>query len=371
MAESNYLPSSNQSAFHKPGLKQNKINHNFDMSRIRSLFSTLLFIVFLTTPALMAQDEPLGDRMKEKLKSEEFNVTFLMQTFGNVTFTDRDFNDSNGYELDANRLGFRGVLDGKFSYRLQLEYTDSPTILDARMGYSFSDQLELQVGSFKPRLSADLDPNPGITNFIDRARQVGATMNNREIGITLLGESKGWGYAFGMYNGNRLQNENDGRFLYTGRLSYTFGEEGNSLEFAINGAFNQTENERVGKSGLTSAGDRELFGAYVQFEKDPLFGTFEYLQSSFEAVELQADETISGFFATLGTNVSERTQLIARWDHLEYDVSNLKSDLLLLAWKRKITSLFSIHINGLALLGPEEFDGEDQFGVKANFQFQF
>ncbi|WP_158278723.1 porin [Rhodohalobacter mucosus] len=341
------------------------------MSIKLTYFSTILLIILLSAPNLQAQDEPLGDRMKEKLKSEEFNVTFLMQTFGNVTFTDREFNDSNGFELDANRLGFRGVLDGNFSYRLQLEYTDSPTILDARLGYTFSDQLEVQVGSFKPRLSADLDPNPGITDFIDRARQVGATMNNREIGITLLGESSGWGYAFGMYNGNRLQNENDGRFLYTGRLSYTFGEDGNSLEFALNGAFNQTENERVGKSGLTSAGDRELYGIYAQFEKNPLFGTFEYLQSSFDAVELLAEETISGFFATLGTNISERDQVIARWDHLEYDVINQESDLLILAFKRKVTSLISIHINGLALLGSEEFNGENQFGVKTNLQFQF
>jgi hypothetical protein len=331
-----------------------------------------LSILILTASNLFAQtNEPLADRMKEKLKSEEFNVTFLMQTFGNVTFTDRDFNDGNGYELDANRLGFRGVLDGKFSYRFQLEYTDAPSILDARMGYAFSDNFQIQVGSYKPRLSADLDPNPGITDFIDRARQVGAMMNNREIGITLLGENNGFNYAFGMYNGNRLENKNDGRFLYTGRLSYTFGNAGRSLELGLNGGYNQTENERVGRSGLTSLGNREIFGFYAKFTNASLFGTVEYLQSNFDAQELQAEESISGFYGTLGKNITERDQILARWDHLEYDILNRNSDLLILAWKRKITSLFSIHVNALALLGSEDFDGEDQYGLKANFQFQF
>lgn len=331
-----------------------------------------LSILMLTATGLYAQsDEPLGDSMKEKLKSKEFNVTFLMQTFGNVTFTDSEFNDGNGYELDANRLGFRGVLDGKFSYRFQLEFTDAPSILDARLGYAFSDNLQIQVGSYKPRLSADLDPNPGITDFIDRARQVGAMMNNREIGITLLGENDGLNYAFGMYNGNRLENENDGDFLYTGRLSYTFGDDDNSLELGLNGALNQSENERVGRSGLTSLGDRTIFGIYAEFNKAPVFGTFEYLQSDFDALELQTEETISGFYGTIGTNITERDQLIARWDHLEYDILNRNSELLILAWKRKVTSLISIHINALALIDSEEFDGDNQFGLKGNLQFQF
>ena len=334
--------------------------------------TTTLFLLLFTAATLSAQtEEPLGDRMKENLKSEEFNVIILLQTFGNVTFTDREFNDSNGFELDANRLGVRGVLDGKLSYTLQLEFTDAPSILDARMGYAFSDKFQIIAGSYKPRLSADLDPNPGITDFIDRARPVGAMMNNREIGLTLLGENKGFNYAFGMYNGNRLQNESDGRLLYTGRLSYSFGSDDNSLELGLNGAINQTENERVGRSGLTSTGDRTIFGFYAEFDKAPLFGTFEYLQSDFDALELQAEETISGFYGTLGTNITERDQILARWDHLEYNLTDRNSDLLILAWKRKITSLFSIHVNGLALLGSEEFNGENQYGIKTNFQLQF
>lgn len=338
---------------------------------MKTLSITLILLLFAASNLFAQNDEPLGDRMKDKLKSEEFNLTILLQTFGNITFTDREFNDSNGFELDANRIGVRGVLDGKLSYTLQLELADAPSILDARMGYAFSDKFQIIAGSYKPRLSADLDPNPGITDFIDRARPVGAMMNNREIGLTFLGEIEGVNYALGMYNGNRLQNESDGRLLYTGRLSYTFGSEDNSLELGLNGAYNQTENERVAKSGLTSTGDRTIFGFYAEFDKAPLFGTLEYLQSNFDALELQQEETISGFYGTLGTNITERDQILARWDHLEFDILESNSDLLILAWKRKITSLFSIHVNGLALLGSEEFNGENQYGIKTNFQLQF
>lgn len=65
---------------------------------------------------------------------------------------------------------------------------------------------------------------------MNRVRQVGAMMNSREIGLTLLGGSGGLNYRFGMYNGTGRSRENDNRFLYTSRLGYTFDLPGDASE---------------------------------------------------------------------------------------------------------------------------------------------
>jgi hypothetical protein len=108
----------------------------------------------------------------------------------------------------------RGQLESNFVYRLQLELRNSPSIIGALVGYRFSDQFQLVAGAFKSFLSADLDPNPGDTDFINRARLVGSMMKSREIGLTAIGNSGQFNYSFGMYNGYGLQTANDYRLLY-------------------------------------------------------------------------------------------------------------------------------------------------------------
>lgn len=327
----------------------------------------VVLLLIISVPEVKAQ-EVLADEMRQKLKSKEFSVGILLQSTGNFSFTDDEFNGGNQFDIGATRLTFRGTVDNNFIYKMQMDFRRTVSIMDAQVGYAFSENFRIITGAFKPFLSIDLDPNPGATDFISRARQVPAMMKSREIGVTALGESGGFNYRVGMYNGNGLARFNDSGFLYTGRLGYTVASENSDLKIGLNGAVNQTEMERVGNSGLISTGGRTLYGFFTQYEGESVFGTFEFLQTQFDTPEPDIEETITGFFATLGTSVSEKTDLLARWDHLEYDQFNGKSELLILGLNHQATQLVSFQVNLLALV-PESDD--TQIGLSGNFQFQF
>jgi len=331
----------------------------------KSIVIGLLLLVIV--PTLHAQ-EPFADQMKDRLKSEEFNVGFLMQSLANFSFTDDDFNGGNLFDLGATRLSFQGSLDNNFLYKMQMDFRRNASIMDARIGYAFTENFRIITGAFKPYVSIDLDPGPGNTDFIDRARQVGSMLNSREIGITALGESGGLNYRFGIYNGTGLSRSNDGNFLYTGRLGYTIQLHESEFKFGLNGALNQTETERVGNTGLVSTGDRTLYGFFAQYNSSKIFGSFEFLQTRFNSLEPNTEEIISGFFATLGTHLSQKTELLARWDHLEFDVLDQKSELLILGINHQATQLISFQVNLLTLINDED---DTQVGVAGNFQFQF
>lgn len=333
---------------------------------MKKLLLCFLFLMIFFSDSFA--QEPLADRMRENLKSEEFNVGFLLQSLANFSFTNEEFNGGNKFDIGATRLTFGGSVDNGFLYKMQMDFRRTVSILDAQIGYAFSDDFRIITGAFKPFLSIDLDPNPGATDFINRARQVGAMMNSRELGITALGESGNLNYRVGMYNGNGLSRTNDGGFLYTARLGYLIPSENSEFKIGLNGAVNQTEMERIGNTGLISTGDRVLYGFFLQYDSETIFGDFEFLQTQFDTLEPDTEETITGFFATLGTHLSNKTDLLGRWDHLEFDEFGQSSELLIFGLNHQATQLISFQANLLTLI-PET--GDTQVGLSGNFQFQF
>lgn len=338
------------------------------MTLAKILLVGMICILFLSVAfpqGLAAQGE---ETWREKLKTERLQVGMLLQSVGVFSFQDDTFNGGRRFELGATRLDLRGMLESNFTYRLQVDFRRSPNILDAQVGYRASDLFHLVAGSFKPFLSADLDPSPANTDFIDRARLVGAMMNSREIGLTIIGTSGQLLYRFGMYNGYGLQTANDNRFFYTARLGYVADLDNGSVDFSLNGAINTSENERVGNTGLISTGDRILYGGFVKYDSEKLFGTIEFLQTKFERSDIGLDETITGFYATIGYKVSGRDELLARWDHLSFDVRDSSSELIVLGWNHQATRLIGFQVN---LLGQLNNGDNDQFGISGNFQFAF
>jgi hypothetical protein len=332
-----------------------------------------LFIFVLLMPFSMVYGQTSSDTvddLKDRFKSEELNVGLLLQSVGVLSLDDDDFNGGRQFELGATRLDIRGELPSNFIYRLQLDFRRSMSVMDARVGYRFSDQFRVVTGMFKPYLSADLDPSPAATDFINRARLVGSMLNSRELGVTALGESEGFNYRLGIYNGNGRQLGNDdNRFLYTARLGYQVNlVDDGTIDFGLNGAVNTSESEQVGNSGLFSAGDRTIYGAFVKYDSDTFFGTVEFLQSGFEVQGLNFDETITGFYATIGNNISDQSQLLARFDHLSFDVTRNDSNRVVLGWNYQATELVSFQLNGLLQFN----DGDDnQAGISGNLQFYF
>lgn len=336
------------------------------MKKYLLLFLTLL----LFTPGLLAQeDEPLADRLSEMLKSDVFRLGILLQSEGVFSFDDNTFIGGRKFDLGATRLDFQGRVDQNFIYRLQLEFRRQTSVLDAQMGYLIGDHHRIIAGAFKPYLSRDLDPSPGNTDFIGRARQVRTMMNTREIGVTFVGVPDQWSYAFGIYNGTGLSRVNDNRFLYTTRISYEVEFEEAVINVGFNGALNQTRLEAVGNTGLISEGDRTLYGFFVDFESNGLFGAFEFLQTRFDAVEFSGNtEIINGFYLTLGSGFTDKDKLLLRWDHLGFDLSDRVSDRFILGWNHQATRLISFRTN---LIGQFDTGGDKNYGASGVMQFQF
>ncbi len=333
--------------------------------------SVISLLMFTPAHAEHHGDEPLTIKMNELLKRGYIDVGLLLQSRGIFSFQDDSFQGGRKFDLGATRLDVRGVLDQGFTYRLQLDFRNSPSVIDAQVGYRFSDSFRLVAGAFKPFTSIDLDPGPGNTDFINRARHVGAMMNSREIGVTALGNfDSGFNFRAGIYNGTGLTRSNDNAFMYSLRLGYETSLENGRFNIGTNTFFvDQNDSFRVGNSGLTSEEGRVLYGLFLEYDQGPFFSTIEFLQTHFDARELNnEEEIISGFFITLGLQANEKNQVLARWDYLGYDTIGSNSDRFLLGWNYQATSLFSFSVNAVAELNDSD---DDFFGLLGQMQFQF
>jgi hypothetical protein len=315
------------------------------------------------------QEEPLGDRLRQMLKTEVFSLGLLLQSEAYFSFKDDGFNGGRAFDLGATRLDLRGKVDGNFSYRLQTDFRRTISVMDAQVGYHHSENFRVIAGAFKPFLSIDLDPGPGDTDFMNRARQVGAMMNSREIGVTFMGEPGPFNYRIGIYNGTGLTRQNDNRFMYTLRLGYDFEIDNGALDIGINAALNQTQGFNVGNTGFTSVSDRLLYGAFLRYDSPVFFGDFEFLKTFFDAAQLAGQrETITGFFATAGIHASPKNDFLVRWDHLSYDLRDSSSELVTIGWNHQATSLISFQLN---LLVQFDNNSNENFGLSGVIQYQF
>lgn len=330
------------------------------------IFLLSIFSLFATDVHAQTNSEPLSDELHEMLKSDPFNVGLLLQSTANYSFKEDDFNDGRSFGLGVARLRLGGELDGNFSYVLQMEFLRGVSAIDLALGYEKSEQFKIVVGAQKPDIGLDLQPNPGNTDFINRARLIGTMINSREVGVSAQGTLNVFDYNVAVFNGQGLDIENDGNFMYLAKLGYTVELDANgSVYAAVNGALNTTEDHAVGNSGF-SATDRLIYGAYAKFDSDVWFGALEFLQTSFDDQE-PTNERITGFYTTIGNKVTDRSEILGRWDHISYNNEDFNSNRFVLGWNYQATTLISFQVNALA-----EFDDIDErFGISGNFQFQF
>jgi len=334
----------------------------------------LLTFIFLTVSSGLSQtNEPLTDEMTDLLKSDPFNVGILLQSTANYSFSEDGFNNGRNFGLGVGRLSFRGELDNNFNYTFQMEFLRQRPVIDLALGYTFSEQFSVKAGAQKPDIGLDLQPSPGDTDFINRARLIGTMLNSREIGISAEGTVDNFDYTVSVYNGFGLRTlGNDDRFMYLAKVGYNIDLGGNqSLYVGGNGFLNTSQNEPVGNTGLFSMSDRIAYGVFADYDSDVWFGSFELLGTNFDTRLTPAgqlvDETITGFYLTGGHKISDQNEVLARWEHQNWDVADRDFDLFTLGWNHQATSVISFQVN---LLGEFDDAGES-FGLSGNFQFQF
>jgi hypothetical protein len=335
------------------------------MKKLLTLFLLTLFSSTFTIA--QNQNEPLVNDMRDRLKSESFNVGLLLQSTANFSFDDDNFLGGRGFGIGVSRLKFNGLVDQSFSYNFQLEFSRNRSLIDLALGYHHSEHFVLKAGIMKPDIGLDLQPNPGDTDFINRSRIIGAMLNSREIGISASGQFEAIDYNIAIFNGYGIRTfDNDNRFMYLAKLGYAANlEDGASLYVGGNMAFNSSTNELVGNTGQFSDEDRFTYGMFARYDSDIWFGAAEFLQSSYDAV---LSERITGFYTTIGNKLDEKNEVLVRWDHLSFDEMDRIDNLIIFGWNHQATSVISFQVN---LLGLITKNNGDRFGLQGNFQFQF
>ncbi len=338
------------------------------MKKTTILLAVMMLYAGLNSSLYAQSDEPLAEQLTERFKTEPLNLGLLVRTNGVFSFEDDSFLNGRQFGLSNARLRFRGTLDQGFTYDMQMEFNRQVSVFDLNVGYKFSDRAHLIAGAQKPDIGLDLRPGPGNTALISRARLIGTMLNSREIGVSLQGDLGSLDYTVSMFNGYGLSTANDNNFMYLAKLGYTIQNESSRIYLGGNSVLNTSENESVGNTGMVSEEDRLIYGAFIDYDSDTFFGAIEFLETTFDRVGQQHDETITGFYVTAGYKVSERNEVLARWDHISYDVDdNRGSERVILGWNHYATSLVKLQLNFIA-----EFDDDDEhFGLAGTFQFQF
>lgn len=331
------------------------------------IFCLMLFLIPAT---LIAQeDEPESGQFFEKFKSEEFNVGALFQMGGVYSIYNDGFNGGRKYDLKTARLYIEGDVESKLNYRFKLDFGEQISIREAYIGYRLTNYLRFNAGAVKPYLSRDLEADLGSVALINRARHTSIMTNKREIGVTLIGDHRFINYRLGVYNGTGLTGENDSRFLYTSRIGIVLGIWDTEIHLGVSGALNMTNSVLVGNTDLLNANDQFIYGGYLEFRSTNFFSTFEFLQTRFNALNLQGrEETINGLYGTLGVNLGRKNQLLTRVDYIDFNLMNQISERVIVGWNYQATNLLTFRLNILA-----QFDNDkaEQFGVESVLQLQF
>lgn len=315
-------------------------------------------------------NEPgMDDQFRSMLTQDYFRVNMLVQSVARFSFEDNSFLGGRGFSVPNARVSLRGNVDGGFYYRVFVNMASEPNLLDAFVGYRYDERLRITAGAQKPTQTLDFTPPPQNIEFISRARITGQLVQSREIGVSAQGDFDNLYYYFGVFNGNRLRNNNNNRLYTIGRLQYTINDViPGFIKVAGSGSFGNSSGVQSGNAGPVLGGERTIFGVDIHAETDLVLFKAEFLTGDLELPGGLLKEKISGYYLTGGYKVRDNTQLLARYQTVFYDLSDFWESQITLGAKRQVTSLISFRFN-LDIYSPKS--GDPQYGASTMMQFNF
>ena len=335
----------------------------------------LLFIILITAGKTYAQERSLDSLLKQNLRNEYFKINMLMQTEGRYSIGDEKIYGGSQFGVANARISFRGNLDNGFFYRLYTNFSNEPELLDAFIGYKFSEGLRITTGQMKPKQTLDYIPNPGATDFIDRAVITGKLVASREIGIALDGNIGDLYYYAGTFNGrNPLEIPAQDDLYFIGRLQYTFRDlVPGFIQIAANASHGGSASGNMGGSGPDIEGKRTTYGTDFRLESNQWILAAEYLAGEYQLLNTSEDEMMDGYYATLGYAVNDEVTILSRWqnyslDHQDFNAFDTSSDMLTLGLNIQTTEFISFQVNAEILM-PDNQD--NKLGLSGVFQLQF
>lgn len=339
---------------------------------------SLLIIILIITGKISAQENSLDSLLKNNLRQEYFTVNMLMQTEGRYSIGDEKIYGGSQFGVANARVSISGKLDNGFFYRLYTNFSSEPELLDAFIGYKLGEGLRITTGKMKPKQTLDYIPNPGATDFIDRAVITGKLVASREVGVAISGNPGNVSYYAGAFNGrNPFETPKKDDLYFIGRLQYTFSELlPGFVQIAVNGSHGGSASRNMGGSGPPNSGKRTTYGADFRLESNSWIIAAEYLAGEYQRFinpNKSPDEKMNGYYTTLGYSVNEDVTILSRWqnyslDNQEINVYDTSSDMLTLGLNIQTTEFISFQVNAEMLM-PES--GDNQFGLSGVFQLQF
>ena len=336
----------------------------------RVIFSLLIPALLFTLPAGAGEIPSLDEQLKNHLHRDYFSVNLLLQSGARFSFHDDNFQGGRTFEAANARISIRGNLDGGFYYRVLYNAVSEPGLLDAFAGYRFSDALSLTFGAMKPDQTLDFLPDPGSTDFVDRTRMTGLLVGSREIGASARGDIGNLYYYAGIYNGNRLNNNNNNRFYGLGRLQYTFEDIlPGTIKVAVSGSHGDSQGTRTGSRGPFLRGRRSIAGGDLRIESNGLLFAAEYLRGALETINLpDVKEVISGYYFTGGYGINPNLMILGRWQSWSFREAGTTENQVTLGANINSTGFVSFQANIDAYLPG---NGGSMYGASLVFQIKF
>ncbi|MBQ8424082.1 MAG: porin [Coprobacter sp.] len=298
------------------------------MKPMQKIVSCMLIIV-LTAGTVSAQTDTM---LVERVSTNEKEITKLKKIvsklprisgFINFRYQYSDKNGgSNSFDVRRARLDFKGNISTKVDYRLFLEFSGTPKVLDAYVRWKIDRRVNVQVGEFKIPFSLENTYGPTTLETIDNSMAIsklcnysdlsGMSANGRDIGIGLYGgflPRDGYNivdYAIGVFNGNGINiSDNNKAKDFSGRLNIN---PLRSLTLSASYYYG-----RYKKSGATYSIDRERVAAGAQWVDNKWLVRSEYLYGK------TADTKSEGVYAVVGYYVHPQVQPLLKYDYFKSD----------------------------------------------------
>ncbi|MFO7924810.1 MAG: porin [Bacteroidales bacterium] len=335
-----------------------------------------IFLIALTASVAMtggtihAQDEPIAGQIRDMIRNEAFTINLLVQSGFSYSLYDDDFLGGRTFKVENARLTFKGQIDERYYYKILVNMRSEPNLLVAFAGYRHSDALRITTGAMKPSQTADLIIDSYATDFVDRAIITGHLVQAREIGLAAEGDINGFYYYSGIFNGSRLNDNNNNKFYGIGRLQYTFDDVvPGTLQFGVSGSNGDSPGIRSGNAGPLLRGKRSIYGADVRMETGKTLLAAEYLAGNVEMADLpDRKEFISGYYLTGGYRFVEKTMALVRWQSWGYRETDFRDNRLTLGINHDFTGITSLRFNADAYF-PDQ--GDNHYGLSLIFQVYF
>ncbi|MDR2848399.1 MAG: OprO/OprP family phosphate-selective porin [Bacteroidales bacterium] len=291
----------------------------------------MLFFTMNVDDVIQAQEE---NNMSARLEKIEKITSKLPQISGtaNLRYRYDDATATNGMDIRRARVNLKGNLSPKVDYRMQVDFANSPMLLDVHIGWQINPFINVRAGQFHTMSSIENPYGPKNLEAIDYSLVVsnlsgysdvsGVSSSGRDIGVQLTGgfiQREGYNlidYTVGLFNGNGINLTDDNKSKdFSGILSVHPIQPLTIAVFHYNGS--------AGAQGANH--QRVRTGAGVLYDDSKLVFRGEYIQGVSTDPANGASLDSEGFYALLGYCFAQKVQPIVKYDYWHRDKADRNS----------------------------------------------